>query len=317
MKSICAILSLVMVFALAAGEVHTVPAGTTPKLAFITNNPSEFWKIAAKGLEKFEKETGVHVDLKLPPNGKVEEQKKIIEDLSSQGYNGIAISPIAPADQVRDLNKAAKKMNIICQDSDAAASARLAYIGTNNFEAGKALGEELKKRLPGGGKLAVFVGTFSADNATQRLNGIKEALKGSNIEVAAAKEDNKDLNKARTNVEDVLNSQADITVLAGLWSYNTPAIAAAVNASPKKGKIMIAGFDEEDQTLAGIQDGSIAYTVVQKPFEFGYQSAKLLNELAKKGEAALPKNPIIDTGIDVIDAKNVKEFKEKLAELKK
>ena len=299
------------------GEVHKVPDGAVPKLAFITNNPSEFWKIAAKGLEKFEKETGVKVDLKMPPNGKVEEQKKIVEDLTSQGYNGIAISAIAPADQIRDLNKAGKKMNVICHDSDAAGSNRLAYIGTNNFEAGKALGEELKKRLPNGGKLAVFVGTFSADNATQRLNGIKEALKGSNISVIAQKEDNKDMTKARTNVEDVMNSYPDVTVLAGLWSYNTPAIAAAVGASPKKGKITIIGFDEEDQTLAGIEDGSIAYTVVQKPFEFGYQSAKLLYDLAKRGDAALPKSPLIDTGIDVIDAKNVKSFKEKLADMKK
>ena len=125
------------------------------------------------------------------------------------------------------------------------------------------------------------------------------------------------MTKARTNVEDVMNSYPDVTVLAGLWSYNTPAIAAAVGASPKKGKITIIGFDEEDQTLAGIEDGSIAYTVVQKPFEFGYQSAKLLYDLAKRGDAALPKSPLIDTGIDVIDAKNVKSFKEKLADMKK
>jgi ribose transport system substrate-binding protein len=298
-------------------SVHQVPAGETPKLAFITNNPSEFWKIAAKGLEKFEKETGVKVDLKQPPNGKVEEQKKILEDLISQGYHGIAISPIAPKDQVRDLDKAAEKLNVVCQDSDAPDSKRLAYIGTNNFEAGKALGEQLKKILPDGGKLAVFVGTFSADNATQRFKGIEAALKGSKIEIVAKKEDNKDMNKARTNVEDVINAFPDVSVLAGLWSYNTPSIAAAVNASPRKGKVLIAGFDEEDATLEGIEKGEIAFTVVQKPFEFGYQSAKLLHALCTKGASALPANPFVDTGIDVIDSKNVKGFKEKLAELKK
>ena len=41
-------------------------------------------------------------------------------------------------------------------------SNRLLYIGTNNYQAGKTLGKEMVKLLPHGGKIAVFVGTFSA-----------------------------------------------------------------------------------------------------------------------------------------------------------
>ena len=51
--------------------------------------------------------------------------------------------------------------------------------------------------------MAVFVGTFSADNAAQRLKGIEDAIAGHNIEIVAKKEDNKDRAKARSNVEDV------------------------------------------------------------------------------------------------------------------
>src|SRR6478609_1194557 len=57
------------------------------KLAFVTNNASEFWKIAAAGVHKHEKEAGVQVDIKMPPNGKVEEQNQILENLVTQGYN--------------------------------------------------------------------------------------------------------------------------------------------------------------------------------------------------------------------------------------
>lgn len=298
-------------------QVHKAPEGATPKLAFITNNASEFWKIAAKGLDKFEKESGIKVVMKQPPTGTAAEQKKIIEDLISEGYHGLAISPKDADAQTGDINDACKVMNVICHDSDAEKSNRLAYIGTNNFDAGKVLGEELKKRVPGGGKAAVFVGSFSAANARQRLEGIEAALKGSNIEIVAKKTDDKVALKAQSNVEDVMNAYADVTILLGLWSYNTPAIASAVSSSPKKGKMIIAGFDEEDSTLNGVANGEIIFTVVQKPFEFGYRSAKLLYELSKNGEAALPKDPIIDTGIEVIDSKNVKDFKDRLAELKK
>ena len=79
-------------------------------------------------------------------------------------------------------------------------------------------------------------------------------------------------------------------------------------------------FDEDDATLDAISSGTIAATVVQKPFQFGYLSAKWMYDLATKGDAAkkaLPANHIIDTGVTVIDKTNVTAFKAELAEMKK
>ena len=287
------------------------------KLAFIINNASDFWTPAQAGLKKFTAETGVPVDYKIPASGKPEEQNAIIEDLVSQGYDGIAVSVNKPKDQILVLDKAAEKMFVICHDSDAPASKRLAYIGTDNIQGGRLLGEQLKKIQPEGGKVAVFVGDFSADNASQRLKGIEEALKGSKFEILIKKEDSTDKAKARSNVEDVLNANPEINVLLGLWSYNPPAIEGAVKALNKTGKVTVAGFDAEEATLQGLESGSIKFTIVQKPFEFGYRSAHLLYDLCVKGKSALPANPIIDTGVDVIDAANVKAFRAKEAEMRK
>ena len=295
----------------------TSSSGDSLKLAFVTNNASEFWKIAAAGVHRYEKEAGVQVDLKMPPNGKVEEQNQIIESLVSQGYNGIAVSAIAPNDQVGAINKAAAKTVVICFDSDAPKSNRKLYIGTLNFEAGKILGNEIIKLLPNGGKMAVFVGTLSADNARERLRGIEESIKGHNIEIVARKEDETDRNKARTNVEGVINGFSDINLLCGLWSYNGPAIAAAIEASGKKGKVLAAVFDEEDGTLSGIEKGIVQVTVVQKPFMFGYLSSKWLHELNTKKDLQIPTGGIVDTGVEVINAGNVADFKARLAEMKK
>jgi ribose transport system substrate-binding protein len=305
-----------------ASNSTTNPAANTSgsggtKIAFVTNNASEFWKIAAAGVHKYEKESGITVDIKMPPNGKVEEQNQIIEDLVSQGYNGIALSVIAPADQVSEVNKACRKTNVICFDSDAPKSKRLAYIGTNNFEAGKVLGQQIVKLLPNGGKIAIFVGTFAADNAKQRLDGVKASIEGHNIEIVAQKEDQTDRNKARTNVEDVINGFSDVNLMCGLWSYNGPAIVKAIQSSGKKGKVLAAVFDEEEGTLDGIADGTVTCTVVQKPFQFGYLSSKLLNDLVAKGPSAIPNPPIVDTGVRVIDGTNVADFRRELSELKK
>jgi len=299
------------------GRVRTVPAGTELKFAFICNNASNFWLIAQKGIQKAEKEFGLKVNFYQPPDPATPaKQNEYLETLVAQGFHGAAISPIAPDGQTPDLDKAAARLNLITQDSDAPSSKRLAYIGTNNFAAGQSLGKEIVKLLPNGGKIAVFVGTFSADNATQRLKGIEKALEGTKITIAAKKEDNKDANRAMTNVEDVLNAMPDVNLLAGLWAYNAPKIAAALKA--RKGtKVIAVGFDEDDETLGAIEEGVIKATVVQKPFEFGYQSVKLLRELTMQGDAALPKDGVVDTGIEVITKENVKEFRARLAEMKK
>src|SRR6266498_5264730 len=99
------------------------------------------------------------------------------------------------------------------------------------------------------GKAAVFVGTFSADNAAERLKGVQTAIAGHKIEIVDKREDNTDRAKARSNVEDIVNANPDLKLVIGLWSYNGPAIAAAIDALGKKGKILAAVFDEEDGTL--------------------------------------------------------------------
>ncbi len=310
----------------ASGANGTASAGSASKsdrplqLAFVTNNTSEFWKISAAGIRKYEQEAKVQVDVKMPPNGTTEEQNLLLENLSSQGYDAIAVSAIAPRDQVPVLDRVAQKSPLITFDSDAPDSKRVLYIGTNNFEAGKVLGGEIVKLLPSGGKMAVFVGSLSADNAAQRLAGIVAAIAGKGIEIVDKREDNTDRAKARANVEDIINAHADLNLVAGLWSYNGPAIASAIESLGKKGKVLAAVFDEEDGTLQGIEKGLIAVTVVQKPFEFGYLASRWMHQLASGGDAArqaLPPGGVIDTGVEVIHPGNVGEFQKRLAELKR
>jgi len=291
-------------------------SGVPVELAFVTNNGSDFWKIAAAGIHKYEREANVHVDLKMPPNGTSEEQNQLLEDLASQGYDAIAVSAIAPRDQGPVLDRVATRTPLITFDSDAPHSKRLLYIGTNNYDAGKTLGAQIVRILPNGGKIAIFVGRLSADNAAQRLQGVADAIAGKKIEIVEKREDHSDRAKARSNVQDVINAHPDLNLVVGLWSYNGPAIAAAIESLGKKGQVLAAVFDEEEGTLSGIAAGFIAVSVVQRPFEFGYLSSKWLHALATRGEAAkldIPPSRVIDTGVEVIDAANVAEFRQRLA----
>ncbi|HET7540877.1 MAG TPA: substrate-binding domain-containing protein [Polyangiaceae bacterium] len=295
-------------------------SGKPVKLAFVTNNTSAFWKIAAAGVHQYEREGKVQVDIKLPPNGTLDEQNQILQNLVSQGYDAIAVSAVAPKDQTALLANIASRTNLLTFDSDAANSNRLLFIGTNNYAAGQALGGEIVKLLPKGGKIAVFVGTFAADNAAQREKGIEDAIAGHGIEIVDKREDSTDRAKARSNVEDIVNARHDLNLVVGLWNYNGSAIAAALQGLGKKGTVLAAVFDEDEGTLDGIANGTIQATVVQKPFQFGYLASKWMHDLAIKhdaAKAALPPGGIIDTGVEIISKDNLQAFRDRLAQMKK
>src|SRR5579862_4249437 len=88
-----------------AGQTSTASNDKPLELAFVTNNVSDYWIIAQKGVEKAEGELkNVTVDFKEPPTGAAAEQKTIIDDLLAKGVQGIAISPKDPANQTQMIN---------------------------------------------------------------------------------------------------------------------------------------------------------------------------------------------------------------------
>jgi ribose transport system substrate-binding protein len=294
--------------------------GTTAKtfkVAFITNNASDFWTIARRGCEKADAELdNVVVDFKIPGEGSAAEQKRIIDDLLAKGVDGLAISPVDPTNQTQLINDTAKKALVLTQDSDAPTSERACYIGTDNRAAGRQAGQLIKEALPNGGKIMIFVGKLDAQNAQERYQGIKEALAGSKVEILDVRTDDTDRVRARANVNDTMVSHPDIAALVGLWSYNGPSILNAVREANKIGQIKIICFDEEEQTLTGVKDGSIYATVVQQPFEFGYQAITLMEKALRGDKSSIPADKQLFVPTLIIKKENVGEFAEKLNSLK-
>lgn len=300
------------------GSAPTAGGDQSPvEVAFITNNTSDFWTYAEAGTEKAKTELpGVTVDFMKPSEGTAAEQTTIINDMLSKGVKGMAISVKDPANQKQLINDAAKKALVITQDSDAADSDRACYIGTDNVAAGKMLGEQLKAALPNGGKVELFVGAADAQNVIDRKKGLEDAIKGTKIQILGMLTDETDRAKAKTNVADTLVKVPDIAGLVGLWSYNGPAILNAVKEAGKVGKVQIVCTDEEEETVQGVKDGAIYATIVQQPFEFGYQSVKVMVDTIRGKKDAIPSNKQILIPTQAITKANVDEFAKKLADMK-
>jgi ribose transport system substrate-binding protein len=283
---------------------------TATKVAFVSNNPETFWTIAEAGCHKAEKEFGVEVVFRKPNKGDAAVQKEIIDSLLAQNIKAIAISVIDPKGQRAYLDEIASRIPLITQDNDAPESNRLCYIGTNNYEAGRAVGKLVQEALPNGGTIAIFVGQLEPLNARQRRQGVLDELAGKpsppNINEIENSPDGQSYGKYRLhktytdqpvgaqkateNAVDALTAlgQEKNLCLIGLWAYNPPAILNAARDKDKLGQVKIVGFDEDVVTLQGIADGHIYATVVQDPFGFGYESVRMMASLAKGDRSVLP-----------------------------
>ncbi|MGQ9881157.1 MAG: substrate-binding domain-containing protein [Armatimonadota bacterium] len=216
------------------------------RIVLITNGNSPFWDPMEVGMKKAAQDLGCEAISRRPTTDSPALQRQIIEEYMAQKVDGIGISVIESdtiGPVIDELMNSGIK--VITFDSDAANSKRIAYIGTNNFEAGKAAGEAAKKILPEGGKVFGFVGNQNAPNARERIAGFKEATKGTNIVLVDVFDDNKDPAKARANVENVLQAHKDVKMLLGLFSYDGPQIAAAVKEAGVRDKVKILCFDAE------------------------------------------------------------------------
>jgi ribose transport system substrate-binding protein len=301
------------------------------KLKVITNGTSPFWDSMGKGVEAMRAQLNCDATWQAPRQADNNAQKSVFDDAIAAGADGIAVSPIQ-ADAFAPVIDAAieKGIPVITFDSDSEKSKRLAYIGTDNYEAGKRAGEEAIRLFPNGGKLVAFVGNMSAQNARDRFQGFTDAVKGHNIEMLQPPfEDDKDAGRARRNVADAITKYPDkIDGLLGLYSYNGPAIVDEVVKNNLRSRVKIICFDGEPKTLKNLEAGLVDATVVQKPYEFGRLTTKLLYLINKKGyKAAMEemkpeleqggmtvKGNIIDTGVDVITPANAKEFLQRLKE---
>jgi len=286
------------------------------RLAFITNNAADFWTIARKGTEKADAERAdVTVEFRLG-DGTAAAQKRIIDDLLAKGVDAIAISPVDPANQTAMLNDAARQALVFTHDSDAPDSRRECYVGTDNVAAGRQAGDLIKEALPQGGRIALFVGKLDARNAQERLQGIKESISGSTIAIIDVRTDDTDQVRAKANVSEMLVSHSDVAALVGLWSYNGPAILNAVRDAGRIGQVKIIAFDEDDETLTGVKSGAIVGTVVQQPYEFGYQSITLLAKALGGDRSGIPPTHQLFIPTQVIRQNNVDEFRTKLLQLR-
>lgn len=276
------------------------------------NNP--FFDVARDGCLKRAKELGnVECIYKGPVEHEPATQAQIIQDFVTQKVDGLAISVADVAAMTKSIEAAtAAGIPVITFDADAPGSKRIAYIGTNNKDFGLALGKQLLQLKPEGGKYAIVSGGPGAKNLAERVDGVREALKGSKwTEVAGSPTFcNDDPALAVQQMADLRTATPELGAIVpvGGWPMFAPeGYKAFVNKNKKDieaGKLTLVVADTLKMQLELLRDGYSNALTGQRPFEMGEKAMDALLAI-KKGQK-VPE--VIYTGLDLVTKDNVAQL---------
>jgi ribose transport system substrate-binding protein len=296
-KFVAAVLVLLAMAAVGAAyadeakdSVGKDPAKKEYYFVFVPKLVHPFYEPVKKGfeaaIEEYAKD-GIKItwdwDAPAAPDAILQTEK--IEQVVAKGPDAIGVAVQEPAviDKVVAEVEAAGIPVVLFAD-DTASGAGSAFVGIKDLVGtGEVMGDLLAEAIDYKGEVGLLLGTLTAQSHTERIQGVKKALaKYPDIKIVAEQTSDDNLEKAVQETEKMLNAYPNLSAVIGGDASGAAGAARAIVDSGKKGKVLVYGFDDIDENLAGIRDGSIVAVYAQDAFSTGYYALKAMVSVADK-----------------------------------
>jgi ribose transport system substrate-binding protein len=278
-----------------------------------------YWKAAAAGFANAAAQMKVHADIGGPTAFDPKAERDALDQAVQKKATGILLD-VTDATLLKDsIDKAvAAGIPVVTIDSDAPASKRLFFIGTNNYQAGFTGGQRLATELKSKGSVVVFT-MPDQPNLQDRLRGYKDALaKTPDIKITRVVDIQGDPRIAFDTTTQIIGKERDkVDAFVCLEAQSGKEVAGVLDSYHLTGKVVMA-MDTDPETLDWIKKGEIVATIAQKPYTMAFVGMQMLDNLyhhkpssldvdwAKDSYSPIP--DFVDTGSALIDKSNVDSF---------
>lgn len=270
-------------------------------------------------IENYAKDKGINV-ISLNADNDVAKQNKDIQDLLSRGIDILITNPVNEDGPSAGI-EACKRANVpvITVDKNVK-SGNAAWVGRDNKEMGRLVGERLIELLGGvdkaQGTVLEIQGTAGSTTMMNRRDGFHEALeKAPNLKIVQSSYCDYDRSKAIPATQDLLQANKDVVAIFG---HNDDMAIGAAQVCSEQGlkDVFVCGVDGLMEAVLKIESGNYACTASNDPVLMGQTAVDTAIKLMN-GESV---EAFVDAGTVVIDAQNVSEYANKeldFAEMKK
>ena len=196
-------------------------------------------------------------------------QNNSIEDMISQGIDALVLAPVDVDGIAPSLDAlAAAGIPVFNVDTAVSDLSKVAtFISANNYQAGFILGEEIMRVYPDGANFAI-IDAPAAESVVQRVNGILDAIEGSNIEVVA-RQSLQSVEGTLAQAEDIMMANPDLDCFYAINDPISLIVAGAVDSAGKRDQVKVFSVDGAPAGKQGVADGSLAATSAQSPVAQG------------------------------------------------
>lgn len=242
----------------------------TYSFAFLTNTLNNTFQSSMN--EKFEElceEAGYEYTC-FDPDYDLNKQLSQLSDAANQGFDAVFVIPVDSAgirQGLQELNDAGVKVinvdtAIIEEDRDLVET----VIGTNAYQAGQLVGEQMVKDYPDGAKIAIL--DFpSNESCVDRVNGFMDGLgaDADKFEIVAQQDGKAALDESLGLAEDIIQANPDLQAFFCINDPSSLGAVAAIQAANMKGQIGVYSIDASPDGKEALLDGSFTAVACQVP----------------------------------------------------
>ena len=248
-------------------------------IACIVKNSTNPYMIGnLNGTKKAGEDMGFDSVLMAPAtNDSVEEQVKIMEDMMQKGVDAFIVHCVDSNGIMPGVRKAMEKGIPVATIGTPAAMETFLRTGVDYYETGVVVTEALAKKLGGKGDFIILEGPPGAANAIERLQGIRDALKKyPGCRIVASQTANFRRVEGMQVAENLLQRHKDAAAIIGCNDEMAIGAVQAVKAAGLSGKVLVAGFDGNQDGSTSIKDGSLYISYNTDPLGSAYLACAYL-----------------------------------------
>ncbi|NMO49693.1 sugar ABC transporter substrate-binding protein [Actinoplanes sp. TBRC 11911] len=231
----------------------------------------------------------------------------------SAKVDGLAIAVVdkdafnAPVNQALDAG-----IPVVSYNADGArgdpGTNRLAYIGQGLYESGYSLGQRALE-LVSSGEVPGFIATPGALNIQPRIDGCAQAFKDSGKPITFTPvATNADVTKGLSIIDAYAVGHPNVAGMLAVDAGSTSAVGQTVKKYNMRSKSLkvAGGFDLIPESLAGVKEGNLDYTIDQQPYLQGFLPVLYLYFYKLSGGLLFPSET--NTGLLFVTKDNVDPY---------
>lgn len=244
---------------------------------------NDYWRLVEEGAREAAEFHNVYLEYLGPKQANNDEHLKTIDMAIAGLVDGVITQGLAEEEFEKLVMKAKEKLiPVVTIDTDAPNSGRAVYVGTDNYYSGFLAGKAIINDTTGEQQVAIITGRHEAPHQQLRVQGFKDAVATEErIKIIAIEESNITEIGAVEAAHRILQQHPSITAFYGTSALDGIGIAQVVKKLKLEKDLYIIGFDILHETLEYIEEGIIEATVVQFPYQMGYEAVEKMIQLNK------------------------------------